>query len=52
MGMVGREEHCLEKFQRRSSWDADEVIRETELRKSLEAVPGTYCLPQHFKIEF
>lgn len=53
MGMVGREEHCLEKkFQGRSSQDADEVMRETGLRKNPEALPETYCLPQHFKMGF
>lgn len=35
--------------QRRSSQDADEVMRETELRKNLEALPETYCLSPTFQ---
>lgn len=50
MGVVGREERCLEKkFQRMLSQDADGLVGETEVRKNLEALPETYCLSLTFQ---
>lgn len=40
---------CFGETQGRSSQDADELIRETEVRKNLEALPETYCLSPTFQ---
>lgn len=53
MCMVGSGKHCLEKrFQRKleeSNQVADGIVKETEVRKNLEALPGTCCLSPTFQ---